>query len=76
MVDICFQAPVRIVTINKGIAWGRPSWAQKTNKNAAHVDPREVVRARIRSRIRQEPGQGSLRKDQMTSQGMEKGSSI
>ena len=36
-----------IVTINKGITWEKRSRAQRTNKNAAHVDPREVVRPRI-----------------------------
>ena len=35
------------VTINKGITWDKQSWAERTNKNAAHVDPREVVRPRI-----------------------------
>jgi len=35
------------VTINKDITWEKRSWAQRTNKSAAHVDPREVVGPRI-----------------------------
>jgi len=38
---------VEYVMITKGITWETRSWVQRTNKNAAHVDPREVVRPRI-----------------------------
>jgi len=38
---------VASVTTNQGIIRKKRSRAQRTNKNAAHVDPREVVRLRI-----------------------------
>ena len=45
----------RPVTINKGITWEKRSRAQRTNKNAAHMDPREVVRPRIADEGPKEP---------------------
>mgnify|MGYP007135355458 CR=1 FL=1 len=38
---------MHIVTINQGTTRERRSRPHRTNKNAAHVDPREVIRPRI-----------------------------